>query len=387
MPTWERKDVVIRTTSTGHDLTAPAFFCHGKSPRPLAYLQANVHGGELQGNAALLALFDLLEREEPLGSLVLVPRVNPVSASQQVGDYVAGVYDFQSGQNFNRGYLYLTGPSRSSSAACYVDVDAFAVVNVNAPLAEIRDGFRSALKAALGAVRAESAEWGMDMRLEFALAVQEMAVEADVVLDLHTGDRAPRYLYAPQGIPEAVRAFGIPWVLEVSHRFAGALDEASFVPWQDLSDAFGRLGRNDVPRFVDGFTVELGSMNSFSLADGKEDARRIASALRYYGVLPGCPEPPPGPQTACAIGDYRSVMAPIGGLLDPAVPGETAVRKGDVVARIADPSRCRSLPPRSRDAVVEVLAPDDGVVILFHAFSSIPKGARLLSMMTKTYGG
>ena len=48
---------------------------------------------------------------------------------------------------------------------------------------------------------------------------------------------------------------------------------------------------------------------------------------------------------------------------------------------MVDPSRC-SIPPRAQDAVVEVRAPDDGVVLLFHAFSSIPKGARLLSMMT-----
>jgi hypothetical protein len=33
--------------------------------------------------------------------------------------------------------------------------------------------------------------------------------------------------------------------------------------------------------------------------------------------------------------------------------------------------------------VVEVRAPEDGVVLLFHAFSSIPRGARLVSMMTK----
>lgn len=383
MATWERKDIVVRTTAAGHELTAPAFICHGKAPRPLAYLQANVHGGELQGNAAILALFDLLEREEPAGTLVLVPRVNPVGATQQVGDYVAGVYDFQTGQNFNRGYLYLTGPSRSASAACYVDTDAFAVVNQGAPPSEIKEGFRAALKAALGAVRLEAAEWGMDSRLEFALAVQEMAVEADVVMDLHTGDRAPRYLYAPEGSLQAVRAFGIPWVLEVNHRFAGALDEACFVPWQDLSDAFHRLGRTDVPRFVDGFTVELGSMNSFSMAQGAEDARRIASALRHYGVLEGRPDPPQR-QTACDISDYRSVHSPAAGLVDPAVAPGTPVRRGDVVARIADPSRCRTLPPRSADAIVEIRAPEDGVVILFHAFSSISKGARLFSMMTHT---
>ncbi len=133
MANWERKEIALRTMATGHVLTAPVFRCHGRSERPLAYIQANVHGGELQGNAAILALFDLLEKESPRGSIVLVPRVNPVSANQQVGDYVAGVYDFGSGHNFNRGYVNLTGPSRGSSA-CYVDVDAFAAVHRDATL-------------------------------------------------------------------------------------------------------------------------------------------------------------------------------------------------------------------------------------------------------------
>ncbi len=384
MAKWERRDITVRTNATGHELTSPVFVARGRKDRPLAYVQANVHGGELQGNAAILALFEILEREPLCGTVVLVPRVNPVSANQQVGDYVAGVYDFLTGNNFNRGYLYLTGPSRSASAACYVDVDSFATAHQSSPVGEIRDDFRESLKAALDAIERETLTWGADTRLEFALAIQKLSVEADLVLDLHTGDRAPRYLYTPEGATAAARAFGFPFVLEVPARFGGALDEASFVPWQDLSDAFGRLGRTDVPRLVDGFTVELGSMNSFSLEAGREDARRIASALRHYGVLDGEPELPPAPITACSIGHYRSLQAPVGGLVDLAVEPGTAVRAGDVVVRLVDPSRCRRLPPAPGDAVVEVRAPEDGVVLLFHAFSSVPKGARLFSMMTKT---
>jgi uncharacterized protein len=380
---WERKELVLRTNATGQALTAPVFWCHGRNPRPLAYIQANVHGAELQGNAAILALFDLLEKEPPRGSLILVPRANPIAANQQVGDYVAGVYDFASGLNFNRSYINLSGPSRGSSA-CYVDVDAFAAVHRDATLAEIRDGFHEALKAALGAVRESLGPWGMEARLEFALAIQELAIEADVVLDLHTGDRAPRYLYAPEGATAATRAFGIPFVLEVPPRFAGALDEASFVPWNDLTEAFRRLNRTDVRRFVDGFTVELGSMNAFSMAQGAEDAKRIASALRYYGVLDGEPDEPAYRIVACSVGDYKSVYAPASGLVDATLSPGTPVRKGDLLARMVDPSRC-SIPPRAQDAVVEVRAPEDGVVLLFHASASISKGMRLLSMMTNTH--
>lgn len=384
MANWERRDVVVRTNATGHDLSVPVFVARGRQERPLTYIQANVHGGELQGNAAILALFDLLEREPLRGTVFLAPRVNPVSANQQVGDYVAGVYDLLTGNNFNRGYLYLTGPSRSASAACYVDVDSFAAAHQTSPVGEIRDDFREALKAALGAIDEESRAWGADSRLEFALAIQKLAVEADLVLDLHTGDRAPRYVYVPEGAVAAARAFGFPFALEVPARFGGALDEASFVPWQDLSEAFRRLGRNDVPRLAEGFTVELGSMNSFSLEAGREDARHIASAMRHFGILDGDPDTPEGKITTCSVADYRSLHAPVGGLVDLAVPPGTAVKAGDVVVRLVDPSRCRRLPPRPEDAIVEVRAPADGVVLLFHAFSSVPKGARLFSMMTKT---
>ncbi len=374
--------MVVRSTATGHELTAPVFYARGRNERPLAYIQANVHGAELQGNAAILALFDSLEKENLRGSAILVPRVNPVGANQQVGDYVAGVYDFHSGSNFNRGYLFLTGPSRAAITASYVDVDSFAVANLSSSLSEIRDGFRDVLRAALAAARAEGEKYGLDARVEFALAIQEMAVEADVVMDLHTGDRAPRYLYAPEGAYAASRAFGIPFVLEIPARFGGALDEASFVPWHDLAEAFIRNGRTDVPRMVDAFTVELGSMNMFSLSQGTEDARRIASALRYYGVLEGEPDNPSGRIVSCSVNDYRSINSPIGGLVDPVVAPGTPVRKGDLLARMVDPARCRSTPPKLEDAVVEVRAPEDGVVLLFHAASSIPRGVRLVSMMT-----
>jgi predicted deacylase len=383
MSEWEKRDIVLRKLPTGHELTAPVFTCHGRNPRPLAYVQANVHGAELQGNAAILALFELLERETPRGTLVLVPRVNPIGANQQIGDYVSGVYDLHTGANFNRGYLYLTGPSRSSSSACYVDAESFALSQGNASLGEIRSGFRQALKAALGAVREEARTWGLDARIEIALAIQELAVEADVVLDLHTGDRAPRYLYAPHGVRGAIHAFGLPFVIEVPPRFGGALDEASFVPWQDLADAFVRSGRNDVPRLVDGFTVELGSMNSFSLSEGRKDARRLISALRYYGVLDGEPDAPAEKIVACDLGDYRSVAAPEAGLVDLAVTPGTLVAKGDLLARIVDPSRCGT-PPLLAEAITEVKAPTDGVALLFHAFSSIPRGIRLCSLMTNT---
>ena len=125
-------------------------------------------------------------------------------------------------------------------------------------------------------------------------------------------------------------------------------------------------------------------MNTFSLSQGVEDARRIVSALRHYGVLDGDPDVPSHRIAACGVGDYRSIYAPAPGLVDAAVSPGTPVREGDLVARLVDPSRCRSLPPRSRDAIVEVRAPEDGVVLLFHAFSSVSKGARLVSMMTKT---
>ena len=381
MSTWERHDVVVRTTATGHELTAPVFHCRGLSERPLAYLQANVHGGELQGNAALLALFELLEesrRGDRSSSCRASTRSRPTSRSGTTSraSTTSTREQLQQGLSLPHGPLPLRvrRPATSTSTPSRGPSRRPAV-------GEIREDFRAALRAALDAIGQES---GLGRGLAARVRPGDPAdgVEADVVMDLHTGDRAPRYLYVPEGAVAAASAFGFPFVLEVPPASPARSTRARSSPgttWSSLPQA----GRDDVPRFVDGFTVELGSMNAFSLAREPAGRQRIASALRYYGVLDGEPDLPPHEDHRLPGRDYRPLYAPAGGLVDPAVePGDAGPQAASCRAD-RRPLSMPAMPPRASTRRGGPRARGRRR-LLFHAFSSVPKGARLVSVMTRT---
>jgi hypothetical protein len=51
------------------------------------YIQANMHGAEVQGNAVIFQLLELLKNIELKGSITLVPYANPVGCNHKNGEY------------------------------------------------------------------------------------------------------------------------------------------------------------------------------------------------------------------------------------------------------------------------------------------------------------
>ena len=248
MPKWERRDVVVRTNATGHELTAPVFLARGRQERPPRLRPGQRArrraAGECRDPRALRAARSGSRSGAASCSSPASTRFPRTSRSATTS---------RASTTSCRGPTSTAATSTSPVRPVRLRRPATSTSTRSRPLTSPRPSARSARTSASRSRRrstrstTETRTWGADARLEFALAIQRMAVDADLVLDLHTGDRAPRYLYSPEGSVAAARAFGLPFVLEVPARFGGALDEASFVPWQDLADAFRRLGRNVVP--------------------------------------------------------------------------------------------------------------------------------------------
>ncbi len=70
------------------------------------------------------------------------------------------------------------------------------------------------------------------------IILQELSLEADGILDLHTGPSATRYLYCAQYEERLAKLMLFKYVLLIPNTFAGAMDEASFVPWTRLMEEF-----------------------------------------------------------------------------------------------------------------------------------------------------
>lgn len=376
-----RHDIPQKLLPTGHQLSTPMLVVEGDRPGPKVYIQSGNHGGELAGHGAIWELCRLLRDETIAGTIHLLPMVNPVSVGQRVGDWQVGVYDLGSGSNWNRVFKLLTKIDGRDPSDPRVDVSAFASRFLGSPWDEVRLAFKAELRSAVAGLRDSLSSHGLDHRDAFALSLQEVACDADLVLDLHTGDVAPRYLYVPPWCPDEMAALDIAHILVLDERFAGAMDEATICPWLMLQAAFRDLGRA-VAIDVQGYTVELGSLETLERDSMRSDAGRIVNFLRAHGVLPDRPRADAAiERRACAIGDYLSYVAPDSGLaVFEKGPGER-VSAGDVVCRILSPGRLVDLDVGA--AETPVVAAEDGILVTRAKSPVVHRGLVLFKLMTR----
>ncbi len=227
----EIEHVALESDTPGQCLTLRVYRFRGSESGPGVYMQAALHAHEIPGLVALDRLIPHLEAAERegrlAGSVTLVPHANPIGLAQAVFGETLGRFDFNERVNFNRSFP--TAPP------------------------ELLEGRPASerLKATLIA----------------------LAVEADVVLDLHCDDEGPVYLYVAERQLEEGRRLARAMQAAVILTDAGD-DPISF----DLAVAtqWSKEGIESDSRFA--ATVELRGMIDVTHALADRDA---AGLYRY----------------------------------------------------------------------------------------------------------
>ncbi|MCH1929462.1 M14 family metallopeptidase [Shewanella sp. A25] len=359
----------IGELAAGQALTLPiyTFKPSGHAPRgPKVYIQANVHGAEVQGNAVIFQLMKLLERCEILGEISLVPLANPLGINQKSGEFTLGRFDPITGANWNREYLSH-------------DIDIASWLKVHAKLddAELIQAFRSTL--------VESCQqrlrnpWGVTTGHRLAVNLQAMAHDADIVLDLHTGPKSCKHLYCPEYALDDAKYFSIPYTLVIPNGFGGAMDEAAFCPWWQLSEVAKSQGR-DLAVAVAAFTLELGSQERISLADALIDAEGIMAYLSHRGVIRDTVLPAKMARFGCYLKDYKKFHAPSAGLVEYMAAVGEPLPSGKPLVKLL-----RLDLYGTADELTTLALPQDCVPILHFASASVHQGTELYKVMTQLF--
>jgi len=303
--------------------------CHYGTPGSgkKAFIQAALHADEVPAMLVAQFLRRALERLDAegriKGEIVLVPAANPIGLSQVVHGAPFGRFDLGTGVNFNRAFLHVATELKETLAGRLGP-------DPEANVAAIR-------REACAAV----ARWEPQDNVELLKkTLLSMAIDADVVLDLHCDNEGLLHVYA--GTPLAERAAPLAALLGarallLSSASGGApFDEACSRLWWDLAAHFG--ADTPIPPACTAVTVELRGEMDVRYDYAEQDAQALLQFLARDGMLDMPLAALPAPQCdPTPLAGVEPLHAPQSGVLVFLKALGERVTAGEAVADIVNP--------------------------------------------------
>lgn len=370
MNQFSKSYLMVAKNASGRNMNVPVYRFKGSQDGPKVYIQSSIHGAEVQGNVVIYHLLQLLQKLPICGEVVLVPNCNPVGTNIKAGEYTLGRFDPVNGTNWNRGYYFEADLIRH-----FADM-----LDLTTPVSEIKQRFRALIKQRLEDNLTQP--WGMGLAQQLNLKLQQLAFDADYVMDIHNGPVSSRHIYVPDYARASASLFSIPHVILMPNTFAGALDEATFCQWWTLSELLAQKGRQ-VDFGVEAFTLEMGSQEVISFDEGAIDAASILAFLQAKGCLQQpSPEYAPAQITRLAVklADYKTLYTQQGGIVEYlAKPGQQ-IKQGQPLARVLNVDELDN--PRATELIT---APCDLIPILHFPSASVLSGTQLYKCFTQYF--
>jgi predicted deacylase len=371
-----KKEIMhVGEMASGAALTVPVYRLKGDPDAPSVYIQANMHGAEVQGNAVIFQLLDLLKNTDVNGDITLVPYANPVACNHKNGEYTLGRFDPITGVNWNRMYHFDEDIIKPFVRECIGKSDQTIEANFKKLMIE-------AIEEKL-----DHNIYGLTTGQRIAFQLQRLAHQADYVLDLHTGPISSKHLYCPEYAKDSAQYFDIPHILLIPNEFDGALDEATFCPWWKLQEAFAELGiefsisAKSINK--ESFTVELGSQEQIDLDVALEDAKSIMNYLQHKKVV-NTSEYQPKVMTryGCDLKNYKAFYSPMGGMVDYLAEFGKPLAAGEPLARIL---RMDNYGDGDGDPLHYISLDKKVIPILHFASASVNQGTELYKVFSEYF--
>ncbi len=267
--------LALAPPAPGHHPTLTVHRFGPPGGRPKVTIQAALHADEVPGLLVAQQLRRQLQALEDAGQLLgevqLVPYANPLGLAQHPLGQHQGRFDLGDGLNFNRFH-----PDLAAAAGDLLQGQLGADAQANVRL----------IRAALRQAARQLHSLGTAQDLKHKLV--GLAIDSDIVLDLHCDSQAVMHLYALTPHAEQASALGAllgaQAVLLATESGDSPFDEACSRPWLLLAERFAPL---PVPPACFSVTVELRGEADTSHALAQQDAAAIIAFLRHQGAVAG----------------------------------------------------------------------------------------------------
>ncbi len=375
--------VDIAHLASGDTLAIQVYKFRGATPGKKAYLQANLHGAELSGNAVIYQFIQFLselDESQLQGEIWLVPTCNPIATNQRSHHYASGRYNPYTGTDWNRIFWDyekdLDNQNQSSIAE-------FAKTQLHLNYQQIQNNFRQQLRNRFEELKqAENRASGLPFEDHYRYQLQSLCLDANYVLDLHSStDQSFDYLYCFQGREASAKYFLLNTAILLDCYDGDAFDEAFMKPWLSLEKQLEHLGK--VVKFdLEAWTIELGS----GMQINPDSVYRGVRGVKNYLVSKGMLDIQRFPliQTASKTVQFfpksktQKYYAKRGGVIQSRVMLGTWIEAGQLLYQLLVFNREGNLPQ-----LLDCHAEESGLVYDLSSNASVNQGEYILEVLTQ----
>jgi len=362
--------------ASGDHLSLQVYKFVGAKPGKKVYLQANLHGAEIAGNAVihqLIAFLITVPDTELAGEIWLVPVCNPLSTNQRSHIFSSGRFCAYEGKDWNR--IFWDYEKQED------DLEAFAKSQINLDPASIRNNYLIKIKQSFDQLLEKiQSPSGVPFSQRFRYQLQSLSLDADYLIDLHSStNQGLNYLYYFRDREASAKYFLLNQGILLDDYDGDAFDEAFIKPWLALEDTFKRLGRA-IKFDIEAWTLELGSGMQMNLDSVEKGVRGVKNYLVQKGVLdmPGFTSADAVSPEVTFTSKSRIIKyyAPAGGMIQSRVKLGTVVKAREQIYQLLSFNKSGNLP-----TVIDVVAEQTGLVYDISSNQAMNEGDYVLAIL------
>ncbi|HEY9643934.1 MAG TPA: succinylglutamate desuccinylase/aspartoacylase family protein [Coleofasciculaceae cyanobacterium] len=362
--------------ASGDRLSLQVYKFVGAKPGKKVYLQSNLHGSELTGNAVihqLMSWFATLADHQLAGEIWLVPACNPIGTNQRSHHFSPGRFNPYDGENWNRIFWEYT-PDKEA-------LQQFVQSHGESDRLTLEHQYRQRIQSGFAELAEQiAAPSSQPFSNQYRVLLQSLCLDANYVIDLHTsGDQGLTYLYYFRDRQTSASLFMLPIGILLDEYVGGAFDESFMKPWLALEDCCAELGRK-IQFDVEAWTLELGSAMQIDPTTVDRGVQAVKNYLIQKGILRVPAEPMPMPSIAAmklaSSSHMKRYYAPTGGMIQSRVALGKTVEAGQPLYQLLSFNKEGQLP-----TVLEVNAEQAGIVYDVSINHAVNQGEYVLGIL------
>ncbi|BBD58875.1 succinylglutamate desuccinylase/aspartoacylase [Nostoc sp. HK-01] len=368
--------IFLRQMASGDRLSLQVYKFIGSRPGKKVYIQSNLHGAEISGNAVIQQIIEFLlsiNDTDLVGEIWLVPVCNPMGTNERAQHFSPGRHCVYEARDWNRIFWDYEKVAEDLTEFTQSQLLLEPEITRQNYLSKIKNEFAKKLD------RINSSS-SLPYTDQFSYQLQSLSLDADYLIDLHSStNQGLDYIYYFRDRQDSAKYFLLDYGILLDKYDGDAFDESFIKPWLALEARLQSLGRQI--RFdIEAWTLELGAgmqINPHSIAKGVQG---IKNYLLQKGVLKTINFSQENIENHVMAVFYSSnrtkYYAIAGGMIQSRVELGSVVQAGDRLYQIISFNKASALPQ-----IIDIYSEHDGLIYDVATNQSVNQGEFVLGII------